>query len=130
MSCLEVRVVCVQSGVLEEVINGAMQLAGTRLGGKTDLTHIAAVRGGIVGHFGLHLLNSIHVDVHYGTLNPVVVVVEAIDVVANTIFSATNVELLAAGTCGRSKAPCDTAPVSGGAPGHGDRPGQGQEVWT
>src|ERR1019366_10061338 len=90
MSCLEVRVVCVESGVFEEVIHGAMQLLGTRLGGKTDLTYIAAVRGGVVGYFGLHLLNGIHVNVHDGTLNPVVVVVEAINVVANTIFGTTD----------------------------------------
>ena len=71
-----------------------MQLVGARFRGQADLPYVAAVFRRVVHYLGLHFLHRVHVDVGDRAFNPVIVVVQTVNVITNAIFGTANVQLL------------------------------------
>ena len=100
-----VRIVGIQSGVLEEVIHRSMQLVGSGFRGQADLTYVSAVFRRVIDDFSFYFLHRVHVDVGDWAFNPVVVVVEAVDVVTHAVFRSANVQLFGASVWWRKPGP-------------------------
>ena len=82
-----------------------MQVIRPRLRAHANLAHIAAVGRRVVRHFDFDFLNSVLIHVHDRTFHPVVIVVQTVDVIADSIFSPPHIQLLCTRTGGGSKSP-------------------------
>jgi hypothetical protein len=88
---IRIRVASIQPAVLAKPKGGTVKIVRTRLGRDIKLADIAPVFGRVVNNVGLDLLDRIHIDVRSWTRYPVVIDVEAVDVVANAVLSAAQV---------------------------------------